>query len=270
MYGEIIAIGDEILSGKVLNTNANFSARSLFHAGYEIKRITSVGDDPDAIEDVLLSAVKRSRFIIITGGLGPTTDDITNEAVARALGLRLVENPKIKRRLKEASHTGYVLSKDQIKRLTHLPEGAEVLSHRKRSAGYMLKFQDTLLFLLPGVPQQLEEHVRDQVIPRLKAILPSRFLILQKTFKVFGLSEPEINRQISALDLDERRVLIGYYPNFPEVFVTVIIKGEDKERVKAYFQDVTLSVREVLGSTVVAEDDETLEGRVGQIGRAHV
>ncbi|HFC46822.1 MAG TPA: competence/damage-inducible protein A, partial [Dissulfuribacter thermophilus] len=164
--GEIIAIGDEIISGKVLNRNSNFSARSLFHAGYLVTRITSVGDDIEAIKEVLRGAISRSRFVILTGGLGPTPDDITNEAVAVALGLRLVENAALRAVLDSIPRDEYPLTESQKRKLTHLPEGAEVLSPQARTSGYMLRVGECVVFCLPGVPEELEELIRGQVLPR--------------------------------------------------------------------------------------------------------
>ena len=102
MHGEIIAIGDELVSGKVLNTTASFAANKLFYAGYQVTRITSIGDDPDDIEECLLAAIKRSKYVIITGGLGPTTDDITNEVTAEALGRPLVLKEMILKKIRRA------------------------------------------------------------------------------------------------------------------------------------------------------------------------
>ena len=265
MNGEIIAIGDEIISGKVLNRNSNFSARSLFHAGYLVTRITSVGDDIEAIKEVLRGAISRSRFVILTGGLGPTPDDITNEAVAVALGLRLVENAALRAVLDSIPRDEYPLTESQKRKLTHLPEGAEVLRPQARTSGYMLRVGECVVFCLPGVPEELEELIRGQVLPRLKALLPSDLVILQKTFKVFGLKEPEVQHRLDAIEFDPNRVLIGYYPNFPEVHVTITTKGKNGREARECFENVKCSVKEMLGDFVVAEDDETLEARVGAL-----
>ena len=265
MNGEIISIGDEIISGKVLNRNGNFSARSLFHAGYLVTRITSVGDDLEAIKEVLRGAITRSRFVILTGGLGPTPDDITNEAVANALGLQLVENEALRAVLDAIPGDEYPLTENQKRKLTHLPEGAEVLNPRARTSGYMLRSGECVIFCLPGVPEELEELTRSQVLPRLKALLPSDLVILQKTFKVFGLKEPEVQQRLDTIEFDPNRVLIGYYPNFPEVHVTITTKGKDGREARECFENVKCSVKEMLGDFVVAEDDEALEAKVGTL-----
>lgn len=275
MHGEIIAVGDEIISGKVLNTNSNFSARSLFHAGYEVRRITSVGDDPDTIAEVLGHALRRSRFVIVTGGLGPTPDDITNEAVARALGRRLVEDHGLRVLLDAVPHDEYPITESQKKKLTHLPEGAEALKPASRMAGYMIALDECLVFCLPGVPEELEDQLKTQVIPRLRSLLPSNLTILQKTYKIFGLNvgtrhavplkEVEVHEMIEALEFDRTRVFIGYYPNFPEVHVTVTTRDRNHRDAYECFENVKCSLREMLGPYVVAEDDETIEERVGTL-----
>ncbi len=194
MHGEIIAIGDELVSGKTVNTTSSFAARKLFDSGYSIRRITVIGDDIPLIVECLHKAIARSMFLIITGGLGPTADDITNEAVSKALELPLVENRQILRKISECEeHHGLSYDETFKRKLSMLPQGAELLNPDGHAAGYMLMHGDIPLFFLPGVPHQLENHVVEQVIPRLREILGAGRSVMQKTFKIFGLSEIEVN-----------------------------------------------------------------------------
>lgn len=264
MFGEIIAIGDELVSGKVLNTSSTFAAKQLFSAGYPVSRITSIGDDPRDIQECLLAAMERSRFVIVTGGLGPTADDITNEVVARALGRPLVVNDVVMERLRNAPHC-CVHSARFRKKLAMLPEGSEFLNPRGHAAGYLLLHQGIPLFFLPGVPEQLEDHMVNQVIPRLKALLDKGLTIRQRTFKVFGLQETEINDMLDRLGLGSSALTIGYYPNFPEVHVTVTAKGEYGPEVEEEFKGVWDEIERALGENVVALDEGTLEMELGRL-----
>ncbi len=265
MFGEIIAIGDELISGKVLNTTSTFAAKQLFYAGFPVSRITSIGDNPTDIEECLLAAIERSGFVIITGGLGPTADDITNEVVAKVLGRPLVVNETIMERLESFPECCPIQSPRFKKKLAMLPEGSEFLNPEGHAAGYLLLHQGTPLFFLPGVPEQLEDHMVNQVIPRLKAMLDQGLTIRQRTFKVFGLQETEINDLLDPLDRDSRGLTIGYYPNFPEVHVTVTAKGECGPDVEQEFKRVCQDIEKILGENVVAMDEDTLEVVLGRL-----
>lgn len=264
MNGEIIAIGDELVSGKVLNTTASFAANKLFTAGCQVTRITSIGDNPDDIEECLLAAIKRSKYVIITGGLGPTTDDITNEVTSKALGRPQVLNEmileKIRRAKKRFANSAFLREK-----LAWLPEGAEVLNPEGRAAGYLLIHQDIPLFFLPGVPKELEDHLINRVIPMLSRFFSGKISIRQQTFKVFGLSETEINKLFEKLESSQDGLSIGYYPNFPEVNVTATVKGRNSGKVAEIFHMACNTIEQLLGRYVVAVNEETLEEVVGRL-----
>ncbi|MDL1957905.1 MAG: CinA family nicotinamide mononucleotide deamidase-related protein [Deltaproteobacteria bacterium] len=264
MHGEIIAIGDELVSGKVLNTTASFAANKLFSAGCQVTRITSIGDDPDDIEECLLTAIKRSKYVIITGGLGPTTDDITNEVTAKALGRPLVLNEMILEKIRRAKRR-FVNPVSLREKLAWLPEGAEILNPEGRAAGYLLVHQDIPLFFLPGVPGELEDHMVQRVIPRLNKFISKKLNIRQQTFKVFGLSETEINTLFENLESSRDGLSIGYYPNFPEVNVTATVKGLNPEKVAEIFQMACNTIKQLLDKHVVAVNEETLEAIVGRL-----
>lgn len=266
MHGEIIAIGDELVSGRTINTTSSFAAGKLFDAGYYVKRITVVGDDIPLIEECLHKALTRSKFLIITGGLGPTADDITNEAVARTFGLPLEENKEILNKIKECEELHGVSYDATFKRkIATLPAGAEILNPDGHAAGYMLMSRKVPLFFLPGVPHQLERHIVDRVIPRLAEILGHGQSVIQKTFKIFGLSEMEVNAHLSHIESSNTSLSIGYYPHFPEVHVTVTLKGPGSRRMENACSTACGAIRELLGLYLIAEDDETLESVTGRL-----
>ena len=262
-HGEIIAIGDELISGRVLNTTSCFAADRLFNAGYAIRRITVIGDDPDDISKCLLTAIERSSFVIISGGLGPTTDDITNEVAAKTLGRKLVKNDAIMKRLEECRASGRCPPDFPMDKIAMLPEEAEELNPEGHAAGYFLRHNGVILFFLPGVPEQLREHLIKRVLPTLEKINGRQHGGLKKTFKTFGKSEIELNMLTSALLGKYRDIKMGYYPNFPEVFISLsMLKDEDK---KAHFDKMCMEVREILQEDITGEDDETLEKNVGRL-----
>ncbi len=266
MHGEIIAIGDELVAGRTVNTTSSFTARKLFDAGYSIRRITVIGDDIPLIVECLGRAISRSKFLIITGGLGPTTDDITNEAVSRALGRPLEENRQILEKIRECeARHGVTYDHTFKQKLSMLPAGAEVLNPDGYAAGYMLQQEGIPLFFLPGVPEQLEKHVVNQVIPRLVRLLGTGRSVMHKTFKTFGLSEIEINARLARVESGYPGLAIGYYPNFPEVHVSVTIKGGDSALTRDACKSACSEIRAILGMNIIAEDDESIESVTGRL-----
>ncbi len=227
-------------------------------------RITSIGDDPDDIEECLLTAIKRSEYVIITGGLGPTTDDITNDAVSKALKRDLVINEEILEKIRRAQQRP-VNPIHLPEKLAWLPEGAEVLNPEGHAAGYLLIHDGTPLFFLPGVPEQLEEHMVQQVIPRLNKLIAKKMTVKQQTFKTFGLSETEINTMLEKLESNQDGLSIGYYPNFPEVNVTATVKGLNPEEVESTFNTACETIEQLLDRCLVAMDENTLEAVLGRL-----
>lgn len=266
MYGEIIAIGDELISGRVLNTTSTFVAHKLTLSGFSIKRITVIGDDMADIKECLLASLQRCAFVIITGGLGATADDITNEAVAGALGLDLEIRQELLDKIEECGHKCDVAAGAYLEKMATLPRGAEILDINSHAAGYLLRYKGKVLFFLPGVPSQLKAHMENQVIPRLEDLLGAGQLILYKVFKVFGLGETEINQRLETFEADFPDVQIGYYPNFPEIHVSVTARGDGgKKGLKSLFEKVCSRVRQALEKEIVAEDQDCLEAVLGRL-----
>jgi len=266
MTGEIIAIGDELISGRVINTTSSFVASRLFNSGHTIKRVCIIGDEPEIIKECLLSAIETSQFVIVSGGLGPTTDDITNESVSRALGLSLVQNRQVIEQIREMEEKfGHNASERFKEKLSMLPEGASVLEPHGCAAGYELNYQGVYLFFLPGVPEQLEEHTVKKVLPRLNALDPERPFVLQRIFKLFGISETEINSRIEGLSRPGGPLSIGYYPVFPEVHVSLTATGISREKAGEIIEDASKAVRREFEDFIVAEgEDSTLQSTLGE------
>ncbi len=238
MNGEIIAIGNELTSGRVLNTTSRFAAGLLFSAGHEISAMSTIGDTPAEISKTLKRAIKRSDFIIVTGGLGATSDDLTSEVVGQALGRPTVFHPEIFAKIKAllSKPDDQVLS--DLQKLALLPTGAEVLNPEARMAGYLLVHDNKPIFFLPGVPHEMQKLLADTVIPRLGLWQGGAAkLVKQKVYKIFGLGEIEINRRMAHLEKEEDgKIRIGYYPVFPEVHLSLTVIDEDKSEIKRTFQ----------------------------------
>ena len=163
MIGEIIAIGDELTSGRVTNTTSAFAARELFLAGHQIYAMHTIGDTPGLIGEALKRAIRRVDFVIVTGGLGPTTDDLTNEAVAEALQRPATLHGEVLKRI-HSQLEDWEGQHDALEKLAWLPQGAEVLNTTEQMAGHLLIHDSIPIFFLPGVPIQSRKLLKDIVL----------------------------------------------------------------------------------------------------------
>ncbi|MCB2181664.1 MAG: CinA family nicotinamide mononucleotide deamidase-related protein [Desulfobulbaceae bacterium] len=261
MIGEIIAIGDELTSGRILNSTSYFAASHLYSAGHEIAAMATIGDQPATIGSALKRSIERADFVIVTGGLGATTDDLTNEAVAHALDRPTILYPEIFEKIKQSKSFKEMPS---LEKLAWLPSGAEILKPGEKIAGYMLVYQGKPIFFLPGVPHQMRELMLDRVIPRLATWGDNTVsLVKQKIFKVFGLPEPLIQEMLSSFEKSNQELRIGYYPNAAEVHVSLTVRGESHAETEKQFQQGENTIKNILGCCIFDEEGLTLENIVG-------
>ena len=264
MIGEIIAIGDELTSGRIMNTTSGYAARKLFDAGHTIHAMSTIGDSPELIGEALIRAIGRVDFIIVTGGLGSTDDDITNVAVSQALNRPTMPDLTILAWIREHLSTRRVSRHNPLEKLAWLPGGAESLEPESRVAGYQLVHDNTPIFFLPGVPDEMKDLMTRIVLPKLMAWQEEAVLqTLQRIYKVFGLAESEINRRITTLALPAD-IKIGYYPVYPDVHVGITSRTTDHRTGNNQFEATCAELERVLGDAVYGRDADELEAIVGQ------
>jgi len=264
---EIIAIGDELTSGRILNTTSSFAARNLFDAGYEIYAMNTIGDTPSLIGEALKRALSRTDAILVTGGLGTTDDDMTNEAVSKALNRPTMPNLEILSNIR--THLDEITNEpvSQLEKLAWLPSGAEALNPSSRMAGYQLIHDDKPIFFLPGIPSQMRQLLVEQVLPKLATWGQDHQLATyQRVFRIFNLPETEVNRRIATLDLNTD-VNIGYYPVFPEVHLSLIVRDKKNNNAKRLFKSSCKAINTVLGDSIYGHDRDSMEKIVGKLLR---
>jgi len=270
MIGEIIAIGDELTSGRILNLTSNFAAYHLFAMGHEIVAMATIGDSPELIGQALKKALARADFVIVTGGLGPTTDDLTTEAVAKVLERPVTFHPEIQAQIKHfvASQPkpNKIAGNINLDKLAWLPEGAEVLKPGGNMAGFFLIHAEKPIFFLPGVPQEMQELLTDCVLPRLRK-WPGREhrKVKQQLYRIFGLPETEVNEKVRHLEGDNSLVRLGYYPVFPEVHLSLTALGASEEESSSLFQVFDQRIRRALGNHIYGLGDETMAMKIGEL-----
>jgi nicotinamide-nucleotide amidase len=265
MIGEIIAIGDELTSGRILNTTSYFAASQLFAAGHEVRAMITIGDDIERIGRTLQEVLSRSDFVIVTGGLGPTSDDMTNAAVSTALERPSRLYPEILRKIRQHGKGISGIAQTALEKLAWLPDGAHALHTEAKTAGYFLVHEGKPIFFLPGVPHEMKELLVETVLTRLSVWEGEEARrVRQKLYRVFGLSESEINRKLGHLEGRDARVRLGYYPVYPEVQVSLTVAARSGPEAEALFRQLDGQLTELLGTHLFAIGADTLAGVIGR------
>ncbi len=263
MIGEIISIGDELTTGRITNTSSSFAARHLFAAGHDIYAIHTIGDSVELIGQALQQAIRQVDFVIVTGGLGSTTDDLTNKAVARALNRPRALYQDILEKIHASLGMGGC--GDAFEKMAWLPKGAEVLNEQAMMAGYMLTHDNKPVFFLPGVPYQMKELLKQQVLPKLDNwSYGNRNQIRQRLYKTFGLPETAINKRLHALE-KEPGISIGYYPVDSEVHISLTTRKNNDHRGEKLFEQADMEINNALGDVIYATGRKTMAGVVGNL-----
>jgi nicotinamide-nucleotide amidase len=265
MQGEIITTGDELLTGRIGDFNARYAARRLHEAGLMVQRLTILGDHSPLFQDLLAEALARSQFIIITGGLGPTEDDITVAAAAQALNLRLLCDEVLLERIRRCLGERQIPWDERYARLALIPEGAQVLDPGGMACGFALKHGGTRLFFLPGVPKEMRLLFDALVLPALVESAGGGERLAQRTLRLFGISEARLQQVVSHLpDFQPGVVTAGFYPNFPETHLTLTMRGRDRQALEETLDRLTSALAREVGDVLLGSDLISMEGLVGR------
>ena len=268
MHGEIITIGNEIVSGKILDINAWYAAGRLTASGLRVTRITSVGDDPDSVSTALTRAVKESRFVIVTGGLGSTEDDITCEIAAKALERPLCLDRGTSERIRRYALSKGVEVSPSLEKMAWIPEGSKMLNPEGYTCGFSLTENTVRLYFLPGVPDQMRYLMDRFVLPEILARYKTLPVLRQRILRLYGISEPEIAEILKDLPGSRSNVVLGFYPHFPENHITMVLRGQDESIVTKRLVALENEIRNLIGSYIFATGNESMESVVGGMLRA--
>jgi len=264
----IITIGNELTSGGVQDANTAFIARQLHLQGWQVAAALSVGDSAEMIKRALDFMLPLAEAVIVTGGLGPTSDDITTAAVARACNLSLARNERVLAHV-QAIFTRYGLTwTENNAKQADFPEGAEIIDNPTgTAAGFFLRREGKIIAVIPGVPAEVHRMAPAGVIPVLQRCFPGEASHLAvRTLKLFGLPEAAVDQAIAGVDLSG--VEIGFYPRFPENHLVISVRdGRDAAAAWARLRVAEDEICRRLGRYVFARDEEILEGVVGALLR---
>jgi len=265
MKADIISIGDEILYGQIADTNSTFIAEKLSGEGIEVVFSTNVGDDISRIAEAFDAAKSRADVIIATGGLGPTSDDLTKKAIVKVFKRKLVFHEKILKEIEKSfEKRGQSMPKiNQNQAL--LPQGAKPLANRWGAApGIFIEEGNTLFFALPGVPQEMKWMLESEVLPILRSNKPETFVIHRK-LRTTGIPESAIYEKIEGLIDPKGDVKIAFLPSHQGVDIRLTATPKQAVEGEAKIEELEKKIREILGTYVYGTDDQVLEEVVGNL-----
>lgn len=268
MKAQILSIGNELTTGSVLNTNATFIAARLHAMGIEIAEILTVGDDTASIIAALRDVKPLVSFVIVTGGLGPTVDDITTHAAAEALRRKLTLNKQALQAMEEHfKRAGRAMSPHNI-RQAYLPSGANIIPNPIGTAcGFSATRSNTIIFFLPGVPREMSRMFEESVIPIIRKEQPEQTLVRTAVLKIFGRTESYCDQALGDLIKQEQEIAFAFLPHYPEITIKLTIRGTEKKYLEKKLRSVERKVVHLLGDIVFGRDEDTLEMVVGNLLR---
>ncbi|HKS87969.1 MAG TPA: CinA family nicotinamide mononucleotide deamidase-related protein [Stellaceae bacterium] len=263
MQIEIICTGDEVLTGKIVNTNFGYIAQKLEDVGLAVRWGTTVGDDRETLLAAFLEAGARADAVIVNGGLGPTVDDLSQEIAARAAGVDLVLSEEWLATMESYfARRSRVMSPNNRKQAM-LPAGAEILHNPIGTAcGFALDIGKARFFFTPGVPRELRRMLEEQIIPRLLARSGAPTAIRLKRFHSYGLGESHCDALLDGVEslVPDGSAKLGFRAHYPQIETKLTVRGADAADIERKLGPVVAEVRRRLGNFILAEDDDTLEG----------
>lgn len=261
---EIVTIGTELLLGQLVDTNTAIIARALADVGIDVHRQTSVGDNERRIAAAVSEAHARADAVICAGGLGPTVDDMTREAVAQATGRELVlHEPSLAAIRARVERLGRVMSENNA-RQAMLPRGATAIENPNGTApGFIVEVGRKAVIAVPGVPAEMRWMLRERVIPFLTDRFGVSATIVTRVLHTFGASESDIDLRIADLFRSGVNPSIAVLAHSGQIDVKLTAKAGSREQAVAMIRELEPIVRERLGDPVFGADDDTLEGVAG-------
>jgi nicotinamide-nucleotide amidase len=262
---EVICTGDEVLTGKIVNTNFSYISQKLEDVGLSVSWETTVGDDRESLLLAFKLAGGRADAVIVNGGLGPTIDDLSQEIAAQAAGVELVLNEEWLARMEDFFRRRNRTITPNNRKQAMLPSTAEVIDNPIGTAcGFALDIGRARFMFTPGVPRELKRMLEEQIIPRLLAKSGMQAAIYLKRFHSYGLGESHVDAMLAGVEdiVTDGSVKLGFRAHYPQLETKLTVRGRDLGDIRAKLEPVQREVRKRLGNFILAEDEGTLEGVV--------
>jgi nicotinamide-nucleotide amidase len=268
MGAELLTIGTELLLGQIVDTNASWMSQRLAEAGIDVFYKSTVGDNRGRIEAAIRLAMSRADVIIMTGGLGPTEDDLTREVLAAVLGRPLRLDAAILTHIEERFAKRRVPMPENNRKQAMVPDGAVVLHNPRGTApGLLVREAGRVFVCMPGVPSEMKPMLLEQVIPEIRGAFGIRSRIVSRVLKTCGISESTLDMRIGDYFREMRNPTIGVLAHMGEIHVRLTCKGNEPAEIQRLLDDLEGRIRERLGHLVFGRDEEKLEAVVGRLLR---
>jgi nicotinamide-nucleotide amidase len=262
---EVICTGDEVLTGKIVNTNFSYISQKLEDVGLSVQWETTVGDDRENLLLAFKLAGERADAVIVNGGLGPTVDDLSQEIAAQAAGVELQLNEEWLARMEDFFRRRNRTITPNNRKQAMLPSTAEVIDNPIGTAcGFAVDIGRARFYFTPGVPRELHRMLEEQLIPRLLAKSGMQTAIHLKRFHSYGLGESHVDAMLAGVEdiVADGSVKLGFRAHYPQLETKLTVRGRDMDDIRAKLEPVQREVRKRLGNFIMAEDEATLEGVV--------
>jgi len=262
---EVICTGDEVLTGKIVNTNFAHISQKLEDVGLSVAWETTVGDERESLLRAFQLAGERADAVIVNGGLGPTVDDLSQEVAAQAAGVALALNEEWLTKMEDFFRRRSRVMPPNNRKQAMLPTTAEVIDNPIGTAcGFALDIGRARFFFTPGVPRELKRMLEEQIIPRLLAKSGLQTAIQLKRFHSYGLGESHVDALLAGVEalVPDGSVKLGFRAHYPQLETKLTARGRDMDDVRKKLAPVEQEIRKRLGNFIMAEDDQTLEGVV--------
>jgi len=262
---EVICTGDEVLTGKIVNTNFSYITQKLEDFGLSVSWETTVGDDRESLLLAFQLAGGRADAVIVNGGLGPTVDDLSQEIAAKAAGVELALHEEWLARMESFFQRRSRVMPPSNRKQAMLPAGAEMLDNPVGTAcGFAVDIGRARFFFTPGVPRELRRMLEEQVVPRLLAKSGVQLAIRLKRFHSYGIGESHADTLLQGVEdlAADGVVKLGFRAHYPQLETKLTVRGANMEEIGRVLAPVEAEVRKRLGNFILAEDDQTLEGVV--------
>jgi nicotinamide-nucleotide amidase len=262
----VLTIGDELLRGEIVDSNKSFLSERLLRLDLEAERHVTVADDAEAIAEVFRAAVERTRVVLVSGGLGPTRDDITTQVAADTFGRELVRDPvELERIAGFFRSVGREMAENNAKQ-ADFPAGAEVLPNPLGTApGFMLEVDETLLFFMPGVPRELYRMMDEEVLPRIGSRTSSGRVVRAALLRTFGLGESTLDHELGDLARGDPDVTLGFRTQFPDNMVRLLVRGKSVEDAETRLAALRAEIESRLGPLLIGPGELHMHEIVGAL-----
>ncbi|MDD4876846.1 MAG: competence/damage-inducible protein A [Dehalococcoidales bacterium] len=264
MKAEIISIGTELLLGDLTDTNASYLAGQLPLLGIDLYWISQVGDNQNRLVETLKRAWQRSDLVLTTGGLGPTEDDLTREAIAELMGEEPQVSPLLEHNLRERfARRNLTMAANNIKQATVIPSAQAITNPRGTAPGWWVEKDGHIIVAMPGPPAEMHNMWQTEVMPKLQQ-KSTGAIIFSRTLKVYGIPEGTVEEMVSSL-LSSTNPTLGIYAKADGIHLRFTAKAKSQHQAEEMIAQSETKARSILGDSVWGKDNDTLVEAIGNL-----